>query len=805
MAKKPSPKRTNSIRRAKLKKANEQEFYETLPAALPSILPLVSVGENTENASTQSPQLDQFINKLSAYASSAAQATWPKLQTYANRIWHISRTTAKALVSKPARMTYYSLTVASIAVVAVTSVAFINRTYAQYSGFINDPVALLNNKNTGTTILDRNGKMLFQLYGASTRVQVSVNKLPKDLVNATLAAEDPKFYQQPAISWKGTARAVYKDIVHRKAVEGGSTLTQQLVKNTLIAPNGSFLRKAQEVILATQVEKRYSKDEIMGMYLNGIYYGQGSYGVGAASQTYFKKDAQDLTLSESAMLAGLPLGPSRFDPTLDPALAKQRRDYVLDRMQALGFITIAQETAAKQDQIVAYPRQINIQAPGFVFYVLDQLREQYTDDVLKNGGLTVYTTLDLDKQKVGENIVSTQINRLVGRHVTDGALISLNPKTGEIITMVGSSNYNDPNFGAINMTTSLRQPGSSIKPLVYLDSFTKGYTPATVVDDLPVTYRDGTGVYQPHDYDMKWRGKVTLREALGNSLNVPAIHVLEHVGIPDALNFMHSLGITSLGDDPSRYGLSLTLGAGEVKMVDLATAYGVFANQGKSVNPVAIKQVLDRNGKDITKKPNNTTKQLVDPRDVAMLTSILSDDNARKMEFGLGSPLHLSHPAAAKTGTTTDFRDNWTAGYTPDLVAVAWAGNADNSPMGNVDGITGAAPIWHDFMEAMLAGTPVSNFDTPAGMISVKLCKQDGGLANPWDSNAVTEIIPNEYVPTKHCASAPPPPPPPPPTAPDENKPENIPITTPEPTPVQPAPDPFADACKHNPAFCKKP
>lgn len=794
MAKKPLSKKAKNVSRRKLPKQQEPHFFEAMPSALPGLLPLLPSSENLESSPihTAAPiALDGIANNLVADVNAVAKD-----------IWRLCQIGGKALISKPARLIYYSLTVIGISTTAVLGFTFVNKTYAQYANFINDPIALMNNKNIGTSILDRNGKVLFQVHGASTRIETSFKDVPKNLVSATLAAEDPNFYTQPAISWRGTARAVYQDVIHRGAVEGGSTLTQQLVKNTLVAPNGSFLRKAQEVILATEVEKKYSKDNIMSMYLNGIYYGQGSYGVGAAAQTYFKTDTKNLTLSQSAMLAGLPLGPSRFDPTLHPEVAKQRRDYVLDRMQVLGLITNEQETAAKAEPITAYPRQINIQAPGFVFYVLDQLRSQYGDDAIKHGGLTVYTTLDLDKQKIGENIVSSQISKLVGRHVTDGALISLNPKTGEIMSMVGGANYDDPNFGAINMTTSPRQPGSSIKPLVYLDAFTKGYTPATVVDDLPVTYKDGTGVYQPRDYDLKWRGKVTLREALGNSLNVPAIHVLEHAGIPDALSFMHTLGITTLTNDPSAYGLSLTLGSGEVKMVDLAAAYGVFANQGKSVTPLAIKQVLNKTGKDITKKSTTTSKPIVDPRFVAMLTSILSDDNARKMEFGLGSPLHLSRPAAAKTGTTTDFKDNWTAGYTPDVVTIAWAGNADNSPMGNVDGITGAAPIWHDYMEAILAGTPVNNFDTPPGMTSVKLCKQDGGLANPWDTNSVTETIPTEYVPTKKCATYLPPPPPPAPTptptpAPADQTNNQPPIPAPE--PVTPATFP---ACFPN---CGKP
>ena len=753
-------KRTTKSKRAK-RHLKQIEFFEAMPSALPLTPPIV----------TEAPgSFDKQLVRL---------PDWPTIISYSQAIVadaarRLSRI-AQALTSKPARRVYYIASVIGITALCVASLRFIDHTYSAYASDINNPAALMAKQTTGTTILDRNGVVLYQIYGATTRTSVNLNDVPKNLINATLAAEDPGFYKQPAISLRATARALYQDIIHRGAVEGGSTLTQQLVKNTMVAPNGNLLRKAQEIILASDLEARYSKDKIMEMYLNDIYYGQGSYGVGSAAQTYFKTDAKNLSLAQSAMLAGMPLGPSRFDPTQDPIVAKQRRNYVLDRMQSLNFISAAEAKTAKAEPIVAYPRQISIKAPGFVFYVLDQLRTQYGDNAIEHGGLTVTTTLDLSKQKVGEDIVTAQINKLASRHVTDGALVSLDPKTGEVLTMVGSSDYNNPVFGAINMVTSPRQPGSSIKPLIYLDAFTKGYNPATVVDDLPVSFPDGNSVYQPHDYDMKWRGKVTLTEALGNSLNVPAIHVLQYVGISDALNFMHTLGITTINNDPSSYGLSLTLGSSEVKMIDMGAAYGVFANQGKSVTPISIKQVKDRYGHDITKANTVSAKQLVDPRDVYKLTSILSDDNARKMEFGLNSPLHLSRPAAAKTGTTTDFKDNWTVGYTPDVVTVAWAGNADDSPMGDgVNGIMGAAPIWHDYMETILAGTPVNNFAQPTGMASVKVCKLDGGLANPWDSASVTVVMKNEEVPKKQCATQAPAPPPPPAA---------------DPTPVPPSPD----------------
>lgn len=768
MAKKPQKPKRRSFK--------QTEFYEALSATFPAASKPQIIAPPRLKVAKPAPKIE---SKAIGLARSIARDL-PAIMTDAN---YYTRKLVRTLISRRARVLYLVLAMTGIVASSIIAARFINKTYIKYANEINNPALLLANKNTGTTLLDRNGQVLYQVYGATTRDMVTINDVPKNLINATLAAEDPDFYKNPAISIRGTTRALYQDIVHHSASQGGSTLTQQLVKSTLLTPDRTLFRKAQEVALSMVLEHRYSKDKLMELYLNGVYYGQGSYGVGTAAQTYFNKDIKNLTLGESATLAGLPLGPSRFDPAVWPNVAKDRRNFVLDRMQNLGYITTEQANTAKQEPINASARQINIQAPGFAFYALDQLRAQYGDDAVERGGLTVYTTLDLNKQKLGESIVQSQIGRLSSRHVTDGALLSLDPKTGEILTMVGSSNYDDPNFGAINMTTSPRQPGSSIKPLVYLDAFTKGYTPATVVDDLPVTFPDGTGVYQPHDYDMKWRGKVTLRTALGNSLNVPAIHVLQHVGVPDGLSFMRNLGITTLNDAPSNYGLSLTLGSAEVKMVDMAGAYGVFASGGKSVTPTGISRVLDRTGHNIT-KPQAASKQLIDPRAVSMLTSILSDNNARQMEFGLSSPLHLSRPAAAKTGTTTDWKDNWTAGYTPDVVTVAWAGNADDSSMINVDGITGAAPIWHDYMEAILASTPIHDFVQPPGMSTVHLCPFDGGLATAFTPNSITETIPTEMIPKKPCAAPPPPPQPQPQPQPTLDQP------TPPTPPVSPQPLP---------------
>ena len=685
-------------------------------------------------------------------------------------------------------------TFALVAIAGVTATA----TLKAYASDISSPAALLAKKKTGTTILDRNGAILFQGYGAQTTTLVSLRDLPPTLKDATLAAEDPRFYDHPGFSWRGTVRAAVTDVTHQSRVEGGSTLTQQLVKNALLTTDKNFQRKFKEILLATELEKLYSKDDILQMYLNETYYGQGSSGVEAASQTYFHKSASSLTLGEAALVAGLPLGPNRFDPNMDPQAATGRRNYVLGRMQELGKISAAQAAEAKAQPIAqasdanapstalrVYTRSVVIKAPHYVFYVLNQLRSKYGADVVENGGITVRTTLDLNKQQLAEQAVKTHIDALSSNHVTNGGLVSLEPSSGDILAMVGSVDYNAPGFGNVNVTLSDLQPGSSFKPIAYATAFKKGWTGATTIQDTPLSLPSGDGtIYTPQNYDLRFHGTVTLRHALDNSLNIPAVKVLQFAGIPDTLKTAHDMGITTLSN-PSSYGLALVLGGGEVRPIDMATVYGTFANGGTRVEPRAILRVTDRNGKDITAADQRKTAAVLDPRIAYMITNIISDNAARAPEFPVNSPLKLSRPAAAKTGTTNDFRDNWTVGYTPQLVTAVWVGNNDHTPMNNVDGITGAAPIWHDYMEGALAGTPASEFTVPAGITIAKVCAADGGLANPWDLS-YSEVFKSDAMPTKQCATAAPKPDPTPTPTP-ANPAEATPVVLPS-EPMQPFP-----------------
>jgi membrane peptidoglycan carboxypeptidase len=491
------------------------------------------------------------------------------------------------------------------------------------------------------------------------------------------------------------------------------------------------------------------------MYFNSIDYGEGSYGIGTAAQTYFHTDVAHLTLAQSAMLAGLPLGPSRFDPAVFPADAVARRNYVLDRMEQLGYITSAEQKTAIAEPLVASAQQTQIQAPQFVFYVLDQLRQKYGDDLVEHGGITVTTSLDLDKQNAAQKIVSDHIATIASHNATNSGLISIDPHSGDIIAMVGSADYNNPTYGNVNITTSRLQPGSSWKPFEYLTAFEKGWTGGTVIDDKPISIPnyDGTA-YAPKNFDEKYHGTMTIRKALDNSLNIPAVETLQFAGIDATLKTASDMGITGLGD-ASQYGLSLALGTAEVTPLDMATAYAALANQGGKVTPRAILKVTDRNGKNITQPDSTTPQTVMDPRYAYMMTSILSDDNARKDEFGLNSPLKLDRPDAAKTGTTEHFDDDWTVGYTPDLATAVWVGNNNHTPINGLNGIQGAAPIWHDFMEMASAGTPVHDFIQPPGVVMVEVCLSNGGLTSNTAGSVANEVYLVGHTPTTQCQNPP--------------------------------------------------
>ena len=732
----------------------QAQFFEALPMAAP--MPAIM------------PNPEAILSDSMRLGSEIARATAIDAWQFTQGIWRRIR-------SKRVKRT--ALTLIFIGAISATIVGTIvaTTTLSLYSSDISSPAALMAKKKTGITVLDRNGVELYRGYGASGGQNIPLNQLPDNLKNATLAAEDPSFYDHSGFSWKGTARAIYVDTIQHNKAEGGSTITQQLVKNALLTSEKSYIRKYREILLSIAIEQKYSKDQILDMYLNEVYYGEGASGVEAASQTYFHKPAKDLTLSQAALIAGLPLGPSRLDPSMHPVAAKSRRDFVLERMASLGKITNDQAESAKADPIIVSAQEIKIRAPHFVFYILDQLRNTYGEDIVEQGGMTVTTSLDITKQDAAQNIVAKRINELSSHHVTNGGLVSIDPTTGDILAMVGSYDYNAPGFGNVNVTLSQLQPGSSFKPFAYVAAFAKGWTGATKVDDTPLALPNGDGsVYRPMNYDLRFRGPVTLRRALANSLNIPAIKVLQFAGIPDTLTTAKNLGLGTL-KNPSDYGVSLVLGSGNVRPLDMASAYGGFATGGLKVTPRSILKITDRQSHIVMEAKEATHPRILDVRFVAMLTNILSDNKARTEEFGPNSPLKLSRPAAAKTGTTNDFRDNWTVGYTPNLVTAVWVGNNDHSPMENVDGITGAAPIWHDYMEVALTGTAVSQFVIPPGISIDRVCSFDGGLSSPGGFNGIEELFLTDARPTKICGYKPTPSP--------TVTPSETPVAAPEPTP----------------------
>lgn len=553
-------------------------------------------------------------------------------------------------------------------------------------------------------LYDTNGKLLYEVYKDQSRTPVKIKDLPKYITQATIAFEDKDFYHHNGISpISGILRAV-RDTFLKKNLQGGSTITQQLVKSSLLSPERTWERKIKEMVLAVQTERMYGKNQILEMYLNQVPYGGAAYGIEEAAQVYFNKHAKNLSLDEAALLAGLPQSPSVYSPFVNPDLALQRRNEVLDRMYEQKFITQKQKAAAQKIKLHAASPKTHINAPHFVFYVKNELEKEFGTNQLETGGLEVSTTLDLNIQTEAETILREELEKIKYLNVSNGAILVTRPKTGEILAMVGSEDYFATPSGAFNVTTALRQPGSSIKPLMYSLALEKNYTAASIIDDSPVAFiAEGSEPYRPVNYDGRFHGKVPLRYALANSYNIPAVRVLQTLGVSQFINHGKRMGITTWGD-PSQYGLSLTLGGGEVTMIDMATAMGVFANGGERVNLSPLKRLQDTQGRsvDFSKSPSI---KVLNEGVAYIMSDILSDNTARLPAFGAGSALEIpGYKVAVKTGTTDQKKDNWTIGYTPDFLVAVWVGNNDNTPMNPYlsSGITGAAPIWNRVMRFLL-------------------------------------------------------------------------------------------------------
>lgn len=648
------------------------------------------------------------------------------------------------------------------------------------------PDKIVRREGFSTKILDRNGQVLYDIYSDQRRTPVEITNVPLYLKQATVAIEDKNFYKHQGFDPLGMLRG-FSRLFTRGYAQGGSTLTQQLVKNVLLTSERSVFRKINEFILAVQIERRYSKDQILQMYLNEAPYGGTAWGVEAASEVYFGKSVKDLNLVESAILAGMPQRPSAYSPySSTPKAYIERTKAVLRRMREDGYITSEQEEAslAELENVKFQSRGSSFKAPHFVQYVQKILEERYGEKVVEQGGLKVTTTLDLSLQEKAQNIVSEEIAKVENLRITNGGSVVIDPQTAQILAMVGSKKFDDPNYdGQVNVTVALRQPGSSFKPITYVTAFKKGYTPSTMLVDVPTSFPGGEGQpdYNPVSYDGKYRGPVQLRYALGNSLNIPAVKLLALVGIKDVLQTAYDLGLTSLpptNETLSRVGLSLTLGGGEIRLLELTSAYSAFFNGGYKVEPVAILKVEDADGKVLeevkTKKSASElgTKQVLTKEQAFLISHVLSDNEARKDAFGPNSSLNVSgKQIAAKTGTTNDKRDNWTIGGNPQRAVGVWVGNNDNTPMLSLtSGVSGAAPIWRKILLESLNGLPSVNFEAPEGIetasvdmvsgyrehdgfparselfikgsvpsgddpmhLKLKLCRNENKLANPSD------------------------------------------------------------------------
>jgi penicillin-binding protein 1C len=632
-----------------------------------------------------------------------------------------------------------------------------------------------------TRILDREGNLLYEILDpqAGRRTYVPLEDISPYMVAAMIATEDSQFYSHPGFDPWAIIRAYWQSAQQGDIASGASTITQQIARNLLLSPEErsrrTALRKIREVLLATEITRRYSKDEILELYLNQSYFGNLAYGVEAAAQTYFNTSADKLTLSQASFLAGLVQAPSVYDIHTNREATLDRHQQVLALMiltsSEQGCIEVSnnlhpicvtpQDAAAATAEMADYefkPVTFNIRYPHWVNFIRYQLEQLYDPQTIYRSGFTVYTTLDPYLQEQAQNIVREQVQALADHHVTNGALVTIRPSTGEILTMVGSADFNNEEIdGQVNMAVRPRQPGSSIKPLTYTAAFEKGWTASTLIWDVPSEFppsgnpNDTRPPYKPVNYDSRFHGPVTVRSALANSYNVPAVKTLNFVGIYDDPNteeeegliaFAERMGISTLTRED--YGLSLTLGGGEVTLLDLTGAFSIFANSGRRMPPYAISRIVDHTNETVYEYEPPSEEVVIRPEHAYIISSILSDNNARRPMFGANSALNLPFQVAAKTGTTNDFRDNWTLGYTPDIAVGVWIGNADWTPMQNTTGLSGAAPIWNEFiqlaMEHLTGGYPTP-FTAPSGIVEKAVCAISGAEPSEWCPTHRLEIF----------------------------------------------------------------
>lgn len=628
-----------------------------------------------------------------------------------------------------------------------------------------------------TKIYDRSGKItLWDIHEDVQRTVVPLKKISRHIKNATIATEDSSFYQHQGIDWSGLIRAALVNIRLGRVRQGGSTITQQLIKNTFLTTDRTFTRKIKEIILTLKIEKKLSKDQILELYLNEIPYGGSNYGVEAASRNFFSKTSADLNLAEAAYLASLPKAPTYYSPYGNNRdKLEQRKNTVLTKMAELGFVSAEESETAKSTKVIFINKgQNSIKAPHFSAYIRSYLEDKYGKDVVEQGGLKVITTLDYALQQKAEGIVARYAKENKEKfNASNAGMVAIDPKTGQILAMVGSKDYfNKNDLGNFNVTTAKRQPGSAIKPFIYAAALQKGFTPETIVFDLPTEFnpscaykyeptattssssssnKDEEHCYMPSNYDQISRGPVSFRNALAQSLNVPSVKVLYLTGIKNALNLIRDFGITSL-NDPNRYGLTLVLGGGEVSLLELTGAYSVLANNGIRNQITSILKVEDRNGNTL-EAHKNEPKPVLDKNIALSISDILSDDAARAPVFGSRTPLYFTErPVAAKTGTTNDYKDAWVVGYTPNVVLGAWVGNNNNTPMEKKVAGFIVTPMWHEFMKEIFKEIPREDFEKPLKtksdrpILSGQWLGEETYLVDKISGKLATEFTPPEMI-----------------------------------------------------------
>ncbi|MDD3711303.1 MAG: PBP1A family penicillin-binding protein [Patescibacteria group bacterium] len=613
-----------------------------------------------------------------------------------------------------------------------------------------------------TVIYDRSGEnILYEFHGEEKRTLINLEEIPDHAKQATISIEDKNFYKHRGFSIWAMGRTLITNIIYNRRA-GGSTLTQQFVKNALLSSEKKYSRKIKEILIAQRIEKKFTKDEILQMYLNEIPYGSNAYGIEAASQKYFGKSAKDLVIAESALLAALPQAPSRYSPYgANKDLLIGRQKYILDLMEEQGYINQEEKENAKNYELVFKGPETNITAPHFVMYIKEILSEKYGEKTIEQGGLKIYTTIDINKQKFAEEAIKNRAEENTNKfNANNAALVAIDPKNGQILAMVGSKDYfNNEIDGQVNVAIRDRQPGSSLKPLVYATLFTKGYNPNTILYDVITNFSASGTAYEPRNYNNQELGPISIRKALAGSLNIPAVKAIYLAGVNNVINLAQEAGYTTL-TDPDRYGLSLVLGGAEVKLLEHVNAYSIFAREGE-VNPIAgILKIEDKNG-NILEEFKENKRTVLDANIARMINSILSDNEARSFIFGEKNNLTINgRTVAAKTGTTNDFKDAWTVGYTPSLIAGVWVGNNDSKEMNRgADGSVIAAPIWNEFMRKSLEGTPNENFKEPEinktgkGIIdgelvgrTIKINKENGEIAT---ENTPEELIEEIFL-TEH-------------------------------------------------------